>query len=84
MRIAVVLLCLAPLLGGCGVPDLVAHTVKAVEKNQRDGAPVASGTQTQASSQPTSPQTRDEEPPPPVAQPQPHRSSVTVEELPAR
>jgi hypothetical protein len=25
---------LAPLLAGCGIPDLIAHTVKSVEHNQ--------------------------------------------------
>ncbi|OAN44703.1 hypothetical protein A6A04_07710 [Paramagnetospirillum marisnigri] len=69
-------------LGGCGVPDLVAHTIKEVEKSQRDGGGKAS---TAEPSRPAATDSRaEEEPPPPVRAPQPARSSVTVEELPAR
>ena len=71
---------LAALLSGCGVPDLVAHTVKAVEKNQQDKGQTAAAPQSQA------PQARPaaDEAPPPVAPPQARRSTVTVEELPPR
>jgi hypothetical protein len=69
-------------LGGCGVPDLVAHTIKEVEKSQRDGGAKAPATESERS---TAVESRaEEEPPPPVRAPQPSRSSVTVEELPAR
>lgn len=68
------------LLAACALPDLVAHAVKEVEKSQRDGGVRSS----QSSNQPMSTDRVEEEPPPPISAPQPHRSSVTVEELPAR
>ncbi|CAA7626314.1 hypothetical protein [Magnetospirillum sp. SS-4] len=74
-------LIVAPLLGGCGIPDLVAHTVKAVEKSRRDGSGQAEAQPSAAQSQPAA---AAEEPPQPVAAPLPPRSSVTAEELPAR
>ncbi|RAU21198.1 hypothetical protein CU669_14710 [Paramagnetospirillum kuznetsovii] len=81
MRLAMALmvsLALSSLVGGCALPDLVAHAVKEVEKSQRDGA-------APASQQSPATQTRtEEEPPAPVSAPQPHRNSVTVEEIPAK
>ena len=69
-------------LSGCAVAELAAHGVKELEKRNR-------GEQTaQSVSQPAS-QTQaraEEEPPPPARAPASSsgRSSVTVEELPAR
>jgi hypothetical protein len=86
---AVVLVCvLAPLLAGCGIPDLVAHTVKAVEKSQRE--PAASADPAPAAANTS--QERVEEAPPPAAAPAYTPSSrsggggggITVEELPPR
>ena len=71
---------LAVMLSGCAVADLVAHTVKAVENNLQDKGQGAAAPQTQA----TSSRSTADEPPPPAAAPAPRRSSVTVEELPAR
>ena len=67
-------------LGGCAVVELAAHSVKAVERNQRDGGSRAESPQPAAAG----PVVASEEPPPPQAAPSPRRSSVTVEELPAR
>lgn len=78
----VMLVALSSVLTGCALPDLVAHAVKEVEKSQRDGGgkPSTAERPPVAASQ----DSREEEAPPPVAAPQPRRSSVTVEELPAR
>jgi hypothetical protein len=67
-------------LSGCGIPDLVAHGVKEIEKSNRSGG------QSSASSQPAQAQPQyqsrtEEEPPPPSAPAAARRSSVTVEEL---
>ncbi|TAN64146.1 MAG: hypothetical protein EPN20_08685 [Magnetospirillum sp.] len=70
-------------LTGCALPDLVAHTVKAVEKSQRNGGAQPASSQP-ASSQPAPAAEPEEAPPPPQSAPQPRRSSVTVEELPGR
>jgi hypothetical protein len=75
-------LALAPLLSGCGIPDLVAHGVKAAENSHdraraKEAAPPAS-----AAVQPVSARPVAEEPPPPVVAPMPRHSSVTVEALP--
>jgi hypothetical protein len=77
-----IVLSMAPLLGGCGVPDLVAYGIKAIEHRQRDGAPQGDGQRTEAPSQTVSVQ--PDEPPAPQAAPLPGRSSVTAEELPPR
>jgi hypothetical protein len=81
IRLPLVALVLAPLLAGCGIPDLVAHTVKSIEKSQRDGGNQAEASQSAGQQQPAA--TADE-PPPPAAAPIPRRTSVTVEELPSR
>ena len=73
------LLALSPVLAGCGVAELVAHGVKAVEK--RNQPPAGEAT---ASQSPTQQTTQADEPPPPARAPSSQRSSVTVEELPAR
>jgi hypothetical protein len=84
LRIVRVMLALSLLTGlsGCAVAELAAHGVKELEKRNR-GEPAG-----QAASQSTSqPQARtEEEPPPPARAPASSsgRSSVTVEELPAR
>lgn len=81
IRLPLLVFVMAPLLAGCAIPDLVAHTVKAIEKSQRDG-----GGQAEASrpaGQQSSAATADE-PPPPAAAPMPRSTSVTVEELPPR
>ena len=75
----VILLGLSPALAGCGIPDLVAYGVKAVEK--RNQAPAGEATSSQSPTQQT---TQADEPPPPSRAPAPQRSTVTVEELPAR
>lgn len=68
-------------LSACGVPDIVAHGVKAYEKSQdqKDG-----GAQTQPASQPTTsapaPVEVQQDAPPPIA-PVPARDSVTKEKL---
>lgn len=89
---AVVLVCvLAPLLAGCGIPDLVAHTVKAVEKSQREPAASAPAADPAPAVANTS-QERVEEAAPPAAAPAYTPSSrsggggggITVEELPPR
>jgi hypothetical protein len=80
MKKVLLVLALAPCLAGCAVADLVAHTVKEVEKSQRE--PQAQSAQR---SQPQPQAQKDEEPPPPVSAPISRRSStVTVEELPPR
>jgi len=90
---AVVLVCvLAPLLAGCGIPDLVAHTVKAVEKSQREPVPQASAPVADSSpAAANASQNRVEEAPPPAAAPAyapaPRTGGgggITVEELPPR
>ncbi|MDO8606410.1 MAG: hypothetical protein Q7R40_07745 [Phaeospirillum sp.] len=68
-------------LAGCSLPDLVAHTVKAVEKSQRDGGSRTASSPPAESSRAAEP----EEPPPPQSAPlPPRRSSITAEELPPR
>lgn len=81
MRVVIALALMAG-LSGCALAELTAHGVKEWEKRNR-------GDQAeQAASQPSSqPQARaEEEPPPPARAPASPsgRSSVTVEELPAR
>ncbi len=75
-------------LAGCAIVDLAAHTVKAVEKNQRDGgSPASSSSQASASRPAASSATaaaEPEEPSPPQSAPLPRRSTVTAEELPPR
>ncbi|EME71786.1 hypothetical protein H261_01017 [Paramagnetospirillum caucaseum] len=82
MRVAMALSLMAG-LSGCAVAELAAHGVKEWDKRNRGGEQAA-----QAEAQPQSqPQARaEEEPPPPVRAPASPsgRSSVTVEELPAR
>jgi hypothetical protein len=76
---AVILLLLLSSLSGCAMVELAAHGVKEWDKRQQGGQ--------ESTSQPASqPQTRtEEEPPPPARAPATTgRSSVTVEELPAR
>lgn len=89
---AVALVCvLAPLLAGCGIPDLVAHTVKVVEKSQREPA-VSPPPSNAVPAAAAIPQDRAEEAPPPAPAPAyapPSRSGesgggITVEELPPR
>jgi hypothetical protein len=83
----VICLALAPLLAGCGVPDLVAHTVKAVEKSQ-NGPSAASAAAPSTQPQPAvaAPAPIEDYSPPPAAYYPPSRPSggVTVEELPPR
>ncbi|WP_139305557.1 hypothetical protein [Magnetospirillum fulvum] len=92
MRAVVLVWVLAPLLAGCGIPDLVAHTVKAVEKSQREpassaAAPTAVPAPATAES---SSQDRIEEAPAPAPAYTPSSRSggggggITVEELPPR
>ncbi|WP_155801788.1 hypothetical protein [Magnetospirillum molischianum] len=91
---AVVLVCaLAPLLAGCGIPDLTAHTVKAIQRSQRDTAPSTSGSAVSpapsAAVVDSAHNRAEEAPPPPAPAPvytAPSRSGggVTVEELPPR
>ncbi len=83
------LLALVPLLAGCGVPDLIAHTVKVVEKRQQGDSPSSGQPQSggaspsgQSGSAAIPP---DEDAPPSARTPAPPRSGpVVVEELPAR
>lgn len=77
MRPSCVLVLAVPLaLGACGVPDLVAHGVKAYERN-RDGT-----TQAQAEpQQPPPPPATVSEPPAAAPVSVPPRESVTVEPL---
>lgn len=65
LRAALILAGLAPALAGCGVPDLIAHTVKAIEKSQN--AP-ASASQT-GTAPAAAPAEAAAEPPPPAAAP---------------
>ncbi len=81
MRVMVVLSVLAG-LSGCVVAELTAHGVKEWEKRNRGDQ--AGQTASQPASQPQSQARAEEEPPPPASAPAPRRSSVTVEELPAR
>lgn len=81
MRVMVALSVLAG-LSGCAVAELTAHGVKEWEKRNR-GDQVGQ-TASQSASQPQSQARAEEEPPPPTSAPAPRRSSVTVEELPAR
>lgn len=66
-------------LSGCGIPDLVAHTVKHVEKSReaRQAQPARAEVLPQ-------PQARPVEEPPPVAVTVPVRESISVESLPSR
>ncbi|MGE5505336.1 MAG: hypothetical protein ACM31L_13000 [Actinomycetota bacterium] len=79
--LAVLLLPLA--LSACGVPDLVAYTVKEVEKSREQGRTMAQ--QPAPAAQPVFVARQPaEEPPPPVAASGgvvPPRESVTVETL---
>lgn len=84
MRIIVLLTAVLSFgLAGCALPDLIAHTVKAVEKSQRGDSTSQTAS---TSSQPASPRpaTEPDEPPLPQSVPMPRRSSVTAEELPPR
>lgn len=74
-----VILAATLLLAGCGIPDLVAHGVKEIEKSNR-----SSGASPAPASAPSAQARAEEEPPPPSAPAAARRSSVTVEELPAR
>lgn len=65
-------------LSGCGIPDLVAHGVKEIEKSNRSGGQSSSPPQ---QSQPQYQSRTEEEPPPPSTPAAARRSSVTVEEL---
>lgn len=67
------------LLAGCAIPELVAHGVKEIEKSNR-----SSGASQAPASAPSAQARAEEEPPPPSAPAAARRSSVTVEELPAR
>ncbi len=81
MRVVVALSLLAG-LSGCAVAELTAHGVKEWDKRNRGDQ--ASQTASQPASQPQTQARAEEEPPPPASAPAPRRSSVTVEELPAR
>jgi hypothetical protein len=74
------ILALPALLGGCSLPDLVAHGVKSMEKNNQ---PRAAASQPAAATQPASYDRPAEEPPPPLVTPSsvPARESIKVEEL---
>ena len=71
-------LALLSVLTGCGVPDLVAHGVKAYEhrQDQTASSPPQSGAPAPSSPAPV---TYDE--PPPVSAPAPAQQRVTVEPL---
>ena len=77
---------LAPAVGGCALPDLVAHTVKKVE--QRQSAPASSSSATAepaaAVSSPAATPARVEDSAPPLATSPPARrpGAITSEELP--
>lgn len=76
-------LSLMAVLSGCAVAELAAHGVKEWDKRNQGGQQSAS----HSSSQPQAQSSRtEEEPPPPARAPASPsgRSSVTVEELPAR
>ncbi|WP_096704422.1 hypothetical protein [Magnetospirillum sp. 15-1] len=81
MRVVVALALLAG-LSGCAVAELTAHGVKEWDKRNRGDQ--ASQTASQPASQPQTQARAEEEPPPPASAPAARRSSVTVEELPAR
>lgn len=68
-------------LSGCAVAELAAHGVKEWDKRNQGGQQTAS-----QSAQPQVQSRTEEEPPPPARAPASPsgRSSVTVEELPAR
>jgi hypothetical protein len=66
-------------LSGCAVVELAAHGAKEWDKRQQGGQ----GGTSQPASQPLA-RTEDEPPPPARAPATAGRSSVTVEELPAR
>jgi hypothetical protein len=83
VRLLVVALPLA--LAGCGLPDLVAHTVKSVEHSREGRTEAANQPAQQPSAQPAvARQAPAEEPPPPMATAVPRRSTITVEALPER
>ena len=83
MRIFFILLMACGLMASltaCAIPDLVAHTVKEVEKSRRgDNSAQASNASSRSSSSSAS---EADEPPPPRTAPAPRKSSVTAEELP--
>ncbi len=82
MKIPTMLAFLAPLaLSACGVPDIIAHEVKAYEKSQdqRDQASQPQNAPTTTTQQST-PQQHAEPEPPPLAPPL-ARESVSKEQL---
>ena len=85
MRIFFILLMACGLMASltaCAIPDLVAHTVKEVEKSRRgDSSAQASNASTRPASSSAS-VSEAEEPPPPRTAPAPRKSTVTAEELP--
>jgi len=68
-------------LAGCAVADLAAYTVKAVEKNQRDGGSPGTSPPASPPAQAAIDPAAESAPPPPSA-PAPRRGSITAEELP--
>jgi hypothetical protein len=78
LRAALILTGLTPALAGCGVPDLIAHTVKAIEKSQN--APSASP---QAGPPPAAvPAEAAAEPQPPAAAPRGGRADALPDDTP--
>lgn len=88
VRAAVVALLAPVALAACGVPDLVAHTVKQVEKSREQGRamsqPAAAQQPDIRSPQPAPSRQAQAEEPPPIAVTMPRRESITVEALPER
>lgn len=68
-------------LSGCGIPDLVAHGVKEIERSNRSGGQSSAPPQPAGQAQPQYQSRTEDEPPPPSAPAAARRSSVTVEEL---
>jgi len=83
MRVVVALALLAG-LSGCAVAELTAHGVKEWDKRNRGDQASQTASQPASQSQSQTQARAEEEPPPPASAPAARRSSVTVEELPAR
>lgn len=83
MRLSILLLAavMPMVLSSCAVVDIVAHSVKEIDKSQTRGAAQPAATRTEV--QPAA-VVRDEEPPAPIysGPSGPSRGSVQVEELP--
>ncbi|MCR6632019.1 MAG: hypothetical protein NVV74_19315 [Magnetospirillum sp.] len=80
LRMAV--LALVPLLlSGCGVPDIVAHSVKAYERSQTPSQPAAAGNTTPAAYQPAPAATQPAPEPEALPASVPARETVTAEPL---